>query len=281
MEHTVTEEITGVDLVRAQLASPAAPRSPNSRLTQPDIPAPRGAAIQLRINMETMDADGETRPAAGTLTAYEPPTGPGLRVDGYGYVGYATNPRFDTLLAKLIVRARTPEDAAADAYRALCEFRIEGVATNIGLLQALLCHADVAADRVHTRFVEDNIAALVDAAMPAHRRLFFDGGGAADAAPSEAQAAPPGAEAHPSRRWTGVLLALQVAPGETVALGQTVAVIEAMKMQHDGPRRGRRHRARPGRRPGRAGPPRASRCCSSSRARSRPWPRPSRSRSRP
>ena len=62
--------------------------------------------MQLRVNMETMNADGSVRPAGGTLTAFEPPIGPGIRVDAFGYSGYATNPRFDSLLAKVIVHAQ-------------------------------------------------------------------------------------------------------------------------------------------------------------------------------
>ncbi len=60
-------------------------------------------AVQLRLNMETLKADGSTTPAAGTLTAYEPASGSGIRVDGYGYAGYAVSPAYDSLLAKLIV----------------------------------------------------------------------------------------------------------------------------------------------------------------------------------
>ena len=83
--------------------------------------------------------------------------GPGVRVDTFAYTGYTTNPRFDSLLAKLIVRSSSPNfaDAVNKAYRALCEFRIEGVATNLGFLQTLLKHPDFVAHRIHTRFVEE------------------------------------------------------------------------------------------------------------------------------
>jgi biotin carboxylase len=69
-------------------------------LGQSDVPAPRGFAMQLRINMETMTEDGSAKPGGGTLTVFEPPSGPGVRVDTYGYAGYRTNPNFDSLLAK-------------------------------------------------------------------------------------------------------------------------------------------------------------------------------------
>ena len=77
-----------------------------------------------------MQADGSVRSAGGTIGVYEPPSGRGVRVDGYGYAGYRTNPRYDSLLAKVIVHAPTDgfAEAAAKAERALAEFRIAGVA---------------------------------------------------------------------------------------------------------------------------------------------------------
>ena len=87
-----------------------------------------------------MQGDGSVRSAGGSISVYEPPSGRGVRVDGYGYAGYRTNPRYDSLLAKVIVH--TPGDdfaqAAAKAERALAEFRISGVASNIPFLRALL-----------------------------------------------------------------------------------------------------------------------------------------------
>ena len=95
VEHTVTEEITGIDLVRAQLDIAQGKRLADIGLDQKSIPASRGIAVQLRVNMETMGADGSVRPAGGMLTAFEPPIGPGIRIDAFGYSGYATNPRFE------------------------------------------------------------------------------------------------------------------------------------------------------------------------------------------
>jgi acetyl/propionyl-CoA carboxylase alpha subunit len=94
VEHTVTEEVWGVDLVQAQL-----------RGVLPKAEGPQGCAIQLRVNMETMTEDGSAKPGGGTLSVFEPPSGPGVRVDTYGYAGYRTNPNFDSLLAKVIVKA--------------------------------------------------------------------------------------------------------------------------------------------------------------------------------
>ena len=80
--------------------------------------------------MESMGADGNTKPSGGTLTAFELPSGPGVRVDTFGYAGYTTNPNFDSLLAKLIAHSPSPNfaDVVTKTYRALCEFKIEGVA---------------------------------------------------------------------------------------------------------------------------------------------------------
>jgi acetyl/propionyl-CoA carboxylase alpha subunit/acetyl-CoA carboxylase carboxyltransferase component len=177
VEHTVTEEVSGIDLVKLQLQLAGGSTLAELGARQANIPKPRGFAIQMRINMESMGADGIAKPAGGTLTAFEPPSGPGLRVDSFAYAGYTTNPNFDSLLAKLIAHSPSADFAATvtRAYRALCEFRIEGVATNLGFLQNLLRHPDFAANRLYTRFVEEHIAELAGtaAADSNHRRLFF------------------------------------------------------------------------------------------------------------
>src|SRR6185503_7805631 len=175
VEHTVTEEVTGLDLVRLQLQIAAGRSLGDLRLTQGDVPAPRGHAVQVRVNLETMGADGSAKPAGGVLTAFEPPSGPGVRVDGFGYAGYRTSARFDSLLAKLIVHAGAGglSRAVAKAYRALSEFRIEGPATNIAFLQNFLARPEVAAGEVHTRFIEAHMADLAGA-PEAHPKLYFD-----------------------------------------------------------------------------------------------------------
>ncbi|HTT74945.1 MAG TPA: carboxyl transferase domain-containing protein, partial [Candidatus Binataceae bacterium] len=144
-------------------------------LTQADIPAPRGYAIQARINMETMGEDGSVRPAGGTLRVFEMPSGPGIRVDSYGYAGYTTNPNFDSLLAKVIAYSPSVKfsDAIAREYRALCEMRIEGVGTNTGFLQSLLRHEQFGAGEIHTRFLEEHGGELANASG-SHQRLFFE-----------------------------------------------------------------------------------------------------------
>ena len=176
VEHTVTEEVTGIDLVKLQIQLVAGSSLAELGMQQADIPRPRGYAMQVRINMELMRADGSAKPAGGTLTAFEAPSGPRVRTDSFAYAGYTTSPNFDPLLAKLIVHSHSADfaDVVKKTYRALCEFRIEGVPTNIGFLQSLLQHPEFIANRVHTRFVEDNIAELVGGAESGHRRLFFD-----------------------------------------------------------------------------------------------------------
>ena len=162
VEHTVTEEVTGLDLVRLQLQIAAGRSLGELALTQDRVPAPRGHSVQVRVNLETMAPDGSARPAGGMLSVFEPPSGPGVRIDGFGYAGYRTSARFDSLLAKLIVHSGSGglSRAVAKAYRALSEFRIEGSATNIVFLQNLLARPEVAAGDVHTRFIETAMADL-------------------------------------------------------------------------------------------------------------------------
>ncbi|HEV2610187.1 MAG TPA: carboxyl transferase domain-containing protein [Noviherbaspirillum sp.] len=233
VEHTVTEEVTGVDLVKAQLQLAGGATLGQLGLDQGDIPAPRGHAIQLRINMETMRADGDAQPSGGTLAAFEPPSGAGIRADTFGYAGYTTSPSFDSLLAKLIVHSTSASyaDAAAKAYRALCEFRIDGVPTNIGFLQNILRHPDVILNRVHTRFVEERIADLLAAAEP-HRKLYIDPpDGAREAEADNKPDAPDDTIAVPAP-MQGSVVSIDVREGDMVHTGQQVAVIEAMKMEH-------------------------------------------------
>ena len=134
VEHTVTEEVTGVDLVRAQLRIAGGESLADVGLEQDSVPAARGHAIQCRVNMERMEPDGNVRPSGGMLTAFQPPSGPGVRVDTYGYPCYTTNPNFDSLLAKVIAYSASGDfgDTVGRARRALSEFQIDGVETNLG-----------------------------------------------------------------------------------------------------------------------------------------------------
>ena len=150
VEHTITEQTTGVDLVAAQLAIaggasyyqlglPAGIASDGSEVIG-EPAARQGIAIQTRVNMETFAADGSVLPSAGTLTMFSPPSGPGVRVDTYGRPGLTPSPRYDSLLAKVTTHVRGPEFPAAlrKARTALADFGIEGIRTNIGFLRELL-----------------------------------------------------------------------------------------------------------------------------------------------
>ncbi len=230
VEHTITEAVTGIDLVQAQLRIAAGASLAELNLTQAEIPAPRGHALQLRINLESLASDGTPHLACGTLSAYEPPSGPGLRVDGYGYAGYRNSAGYDSLLAKLIVHGNGGYPQLVQrAYRALCEFRLEGVASNIPLLLNLLRQSAVADNQVTTRYIEEHLPALLDAQEHAHRFFSHVGGAPGTQRSSEA---PVGCIplATPS---AGVLVSLNVAAGDAVAQGQTIAVVEAMKMEFE------------------------------------------------
>lgn len=231
VEHTVTEAVTGIDLVQTQIRIAGGASLKDLGLTQASAPAPRGHAIQLRINMETMQPDGGALPAGGQITVYEPPGGAGIRVDGFGYAGYRTSAAFDSLLAKLIVHEPGGDHAAAvrAARRALAEFRIEGVATNAAFLSALLERDDVAANAVTTRTIDSHAPALVARAAalarPALAAL------ATPAAAARTMTGPPGTEPV-TAPMAGLVVSVDVAVGEEIRPGATVAVLEAMKMEH-------------------------------------------------
>lgn len=226
VEHTITEAITGVDLVHTQLRLAAGESLADLGLETPT--APHGFAMQLRINLESLGIDGSALPSSGTLSAYEPPSGRGIRVDGCGYTGFTSNPAFDSLLAKLIVQANDYPGMLRRAYRALCEFRLEGAASTIPLLQNLLRRPELASNAVNTRFIEQHLGQLL--APAAHPNLFASAPVPPALAQSLLAAVPAGCIAlhAPSQ---GVLVAYEVGEGEPVAVGQAVALLEAMKMQ--------------------------------------------------
>ena len=229
VEHTVTEEVTGVDLVKTQLRIAGGATLKEVGLTE--TPVPRGFAIQLRVNMERMDETGAAVPTGGVLNTFNPPSGPGIRVDTFGYAGYRTSPNYDSLLAKLIAHSPSPAyaDAVARARRALSEFQIEGVTTNLSFLQALMARDDVQANEVSTGFIAEHAGELAKAeAMPGR---YFTGGNGAGAAAAKHVEGPAGTTPVPSS-MQGKVISVDVAEGATVAKGQQIAVLEAMKMEH-------------------------------------------------
>ncbi|MFE1950467.1 carboxyl transferase domain-containing protein [Streptomyces sp. NPDC059524] len=211
VEHTVTEEVTGVDLVAAQLRIAAGERLADLGLAGAP-PAPRGFAVQVRVNAETTAADGAVRPSAGRITRFDLPTGPGVRVDTAVRTGTEIGTRFDSLLAKVVAHAPGggPDAACGRARRALDEFVVEGVSTGVPLLRALLGHPGFTAGGVDTGFVERHLAEL---APPEAPRPDTDAG---------TLVAP----------MSGTVVAVEAEPGRAVAAGAVLVVLEAMKMEH-------------------------------------------------
>ncbi len=158
VEHTVTEEVTGVDLVAAQLRIAAGASLAGLGLTQESITI-RGAAVQCRVTTED-PADG-FRPDTGKITRYQSPGGPGVRLDGATYEGAVVTPYFDSLLVKVTTRGTTFEQATERARRALAEFRVRGVRTNLKFLRRLLAEPDFLAGHVTTSFLDERPALSV------------------------------------------------------------------------------------------------------------------------
>ncbi|MGN0124814.1 MAG: pyruvate carboxylase [Rhodococcus sp. (in: high G+C Gram-positive bacteria)] len=152
VEHTVTEEITDVDLVQSQLRIAAGESLDELGLSQESITI-RGAALQCRITTE--DPANGFRPDTGRITGYRTPGGAGIRLDGGTSVGAEISAHFDSMLVKLTCRGRNFETAVARARRAVAEFRIRGVATNIPFLQAVLDDEDFRGGNVNTSFIEE------------------------------------------------------------------------------------------------------------------------------
>jgi len=253
VEHPVTEQTTGVDLVVEQL------RVANGLpLSITETPAPLGHSIEFRINAE--DVGRGFLPTPGPVQRFEAPSGPGVRVDAGVQSGSVVPGTFDSLMAKLIVSGATREQALARARRALREFHIEGVASVLPFHRAVIDHPDfVGADgfQVHTRWIESDFAEPLAAAVRAVPQpdnsllrtvIEIDGRrvslglpaqlmrglaeapatGAATAAAAEAAAT---SEADLLAPIAGTVHAWKVEAGAEVAEGELVAVMEAMKME--------------------------------------------------
>ncbi|MFH7339975.1 carboxyl transferase domain-containing protein [Streptomyces sp. KHY 26] len=214
VEHTVTEELTGVDLVTAQFQVARGWTLAEQGLLQHEIPAPHGFAIQTRVNLEETARDGSARASTGTLDVFEPPGGPGVRVDTHGRTGMRVGGSFDSLLAKVVTRTTRGDFAAAAARAdtALREFAIEGMATGIPVLRAVLRHPAFRDGTVTTRFMDEHLHELVPEAL---------GDAGAPANGSVVSAAFPGS-----------VVAVGVRPGDEVRAGAPLLVVEAMKMEH-------------------------------------------------
>ena len=230
VEHTVTEETTGFDLVALQLdiagggsfyqlGLPAGIASDGDEVIG-EPAAHRGIAIQARVNAEAFAPDLSVVPAAGTLTAFSPPSGPGIRVDTYGRAGLVVSPQYDSLLAKVIahVHGSSPQAALRKVRTALAEFGIEGVRTNIDFLRELLSDRAVESGWVDTGFVDKKLPELAAASTHQHE---------VRAAPVELY---PGEDALRAQ-LAGTVLEV-VREGADFAAGSQLVVLEAMKMQH-------------------------------------------------
>ena len=148
VEHPVTELVTGLDLVRRQIHIAA---NEKLDLAQADIPH-RGVAIECRINAEDPAAD--FRPSPGTITRWQVPGGPGVRVDSHVVTGYRVPPNYDSMIAKLLVHQPTRAEAMATMRRALAEFVVEGIKTTIPILKEIFNHSAFIEGRVDTTFIE-------------------------------------------------------------------------------------------------------------------------------
>lgn len=252
VEHPVTEQTTGVDLVVEQLRV-----ADGLPLTITETPAPLGHSIEFRINAE--DVGRGFLPTPGPVQRFEPPTGPGVRVDSGVQSGSVVPGAFDSLMAKLIVTGATREQALARARRALREFRIDGVASVLPFHRAVIEHADFVGTegfRVHTRWIESDFAAPLMAAARAEPQqdtrllrtaIEIDGRRMTLGLPPQLLAglanAPlqggtlatgrqePANEADLPAPIAGTVQAWKVTVGEEVQEGQLVAVMEAMKME--------------------------------------------------
>ncbi|ABL68437.1 acetyl/propionyl/methylcrotonyl-CoA carboxylase subunit alpha [Paracoccus denitrificans] len=253
VEHPVTEETTGIDLVRGMIRV-----AQGARLADETVPEPRGHAIEFRINAE--DPARGFLPTPGPVEVFDAPSGPGIRMDSGVAQGSVVPGSFDSLMAKLIVTGATRQEALQRAERALREFRIEGVASVLPFARAVLAQPDFRAEdgdfRVHTRWIETDFAEALAEAVAPHARVApaaqapllrlaieIDGkrhelglpanllsalpaGGA-----SAVQPAPEADEAVLTAPVPGTLTLWQAEDEAEVEQGQVVAVIEAMKME--------------------------------------------------
>jgi acetyl-CoA/propionyl-CoA carboxylase biotin carboxyl carrier protein len=251
VEHCVSEEVTGIDLVREQFRLAA-----GEPLGYGDPPA-RGHSIEFRINGE--DAARGFLPGPGTVTRWRPPSGPGVRLDAGVTEGSVVDGTFDSLLAKLIVTGRDRTEALQRARRALAEFEVEGLPTVLPFHRALVEDPAFAPAggpfTVHTRWIETEFAGGLEpwpgradaAAEPPREHLVVEVNGkrleislpAGRGAPEPAaprRGPRRGASAEPSgddltAPMQGTVVSVAVTDGATVAAGDLVLVLEAMKME--------------------------------------------------
>ncbi len=247
VEHTVTEEVTGTDLVEAQfLIAGGASLAALGLGSQEAVGAPRGAAVQARVVAR----------GGGALAAWKEPAGPGVRVDGCGYTGYAPPPEFDPLLAKVIASSSSsfPDGGSAHAAavdrlaRALGEFHIGGLASNLGQLKAILAHPAVRTGDARTTLLADEprlLAPTAEGSEAGALALLRQQATLMGASPTGGAGGQPGGnatvadlDAAPGQRTVdcpmgGSILEVRVVEGDRVAAGDALVVISAMKMESE------------------------------------------------
>ena len=244
VEHTVTEAITGLDLVQLQLA--LAGGSSLSSLGMFATPPASGVALQARVLMETIGASGDAVPAGGTITRFVAPDG--VRVDTFAedlstLAGYTTSPRYDSLLAKVVVAGDEPDALLDAAARALDELAVEGVDTNASFLAAVLRDPAVRDGDIDTTWLEANAARLGGGGAAANRTAgavvdrtdplaVLEHGRPRDGATPALPEREDGSTIAVRAPMQGTVGSIAVAVGDEVAAGATVAVMEAMKMEH-------------------------------------------------
>ena len=156
VEHTVTEAVTGIDIVRAQIriAEGAAIGGPESGVPRQEDIRLNGYAMQCRVTSE--DPENNFIPDYGRISAYRSPAGFGIRLDaGTAYSGAIITPSYDSLLVKVTAWAQTPQDTIMRMHRALWEFRVRGVATNLRFLDQLIMHPRFASADYTTKFIDE------------------------------------------------------------------------------------------------------------------------------
>ncbi len=249
VEHPVTEETAGIDLVIEQLRI-----AQGLPLSITETPVPRGHAFEFRINAE--DAGNGFLPTPGMITYFDAPSGPGIRVDSGVTAGTTIPATFDSLMAKLIVVGNTREQAINRARRALAEFKIEGVASVLPFHRAVMEDTDFCDQfNVHTRWIETEFSAQIP---PAKRQIPQSGGeltrtfieidgkrcelglpaqlfsGFSANSADQPKIMTGQNETHPdvvSAPISGVLFNWLIPQGESVTEGEVIGVMEAMKME--------------------------------------------------
>lgn len=229
VEHTVTEQVTGVDLVELQLQLATGETLATCGLAdQNSVPTPRGFAVQARV----------VATGPGTMTAYKEPGGPRVRVDACGYTGYTPPAQFDPLFAKVIAQSgsdATLASALTRAISALGEFHIAGLPTNLGSLLATLACEDVRKGDARTTLFAEQPGLLAASVQPSNTSLFLGENAVSAAGDKKArtQASLPVDATQMGVRapMTSVVVEVRVNVGDLVRRGDVLVVLSAMKME--------------------------------------------------